>query len=128
MLSPYNIAKTVIVSHTLVTVSVILLISQHFFGTSNNKELLYYILSYNTATIMLHMAYRVYERKLKQTFKSQSSVLILHIATSIGAIVNAFISTDKDLELSFYITTVALWVFSISSGWIIFYKKYSSQK
>jgi hypothetical protein len=128
MLTPYTVAKIVIISHTLVTISVATLITQHFFTTQHNKEILYLLLAYNTITIILHMIYRIREKKLTQTFKTQSFMLIFHIATSLGAIVHAYMSENKDLDIGLYITAMALWACSLISGWLIFRKKYVQTK
>ncbi len=125
MLNSSQIAKAVLFSQTIVTFSVVTLLSQGFFLSAIYTPLLYTILGYNVITIIAHMSYRAWEKKQNPEASTIDQFLLLvHILTSVGAIINSFIAGIFGINGWLYTITLVLWIVSLLSGYKIYSQKY----
>jgi hypothetical protein len=124
MPKPFTVAALAIISHTFVTVLVLFFMTQSFTTGEFSHKHLAAILIYNFCTIILHMSYRVWEKKLVTTIRENSVLLFAHILTSLGALVHGYIALVKVMDTGLYLTACILWGTSLLTGLIIFYRRY----
>jgi hypothetical protein len=125
MFSSQQIAKAILFSQTVVMFSVITLLTQGFFLSAIYTPLLYTVLGYNVISIVAHMSYRIWEKKqYPETVSIDQFLLLVHILTSVGAIINSFVIGMLGLHGWLYTITLMLWIVSLLSGYKIYSQKY----
>ena len=130
MKQSFLIGLLVIISQTIVTTIVLLGFYFLSLGLSFSKGLILGALLYDCVAIVSHVMYRKIERERMEVTANRVVIskllLIVHGSTSVVALVISFFLLQTSLSQASWLFVTSLWIISLTSGAIIFYRKYST--
>lgn len=126
----FLIGLLVIISQTIVTTVVLIGFFFLYKHLSFSKEIIIVALLYDCIAVLSHMVYRRGEKKLLMSkgikvFFHNRALLLTHVSTSLLAVVTSFCFLKVTVTLEIFLVAFFLWIISLISGVVIFYKKYS---
>ena len=122
------VAKVAILFQSFITSAIVTILLSILFGVSYPRTILISLLFVDSMFVITHLSYRKAYRGPKVILRrSEKMILIVHIVTSLLALLMTFIMVQRDLDVQrlFTITALCMWVISLVFGIVFFIKKYS---